>query len=108
MKNKKTIIEEYFGDNPTTKVIDFFISNDLYDYSKTDIYRITGVARTTLQKVIRNLTKKKIIIRTRSIGRANMYKLNRNDPIVEALVKFTVNLVTTIAKKECLTAKVTN
>ena len=102
----KTIFVEYFGDSPTTKVLDFFIENDLYDYSKTDIFRETGIARTTLQDVIRNLLKRKIIIKTRAVGRAGLYKLNRGYPIVEEIVKFAVSIVASAVKAELAVAKV--
>ncbi len=96
----KTLFIEYFGDSPTTRVLDFFIENDLYDYSKTDIFRETGVARTTLQIIIKKLLKKKIIIKTRGVGRANLYKLNRGSPVVEEIVRFAVNFVTNVAMAE--------
>ncbi len=98
--SNKTVFIEYFGDSPTTRVLDFFIENDLYDYSKTDIFRESGVARTTLQDVIIKLLKKKIIVKTRSVGRADMYKLNRGNPVVEEIVKFAVNFVTNVALAE--------
>jgi hypothetical protein len=102
----KTIFVEYFGDSPTTKVLDFFIENDLFDYSKTDIFRETGIARTTLQDVIRNLLKRKIVIKTRAVGRADMYKLNRGYPVVEEIVKFAVSIVASAVKAEVATARI--
>jgi hypothetical protein len=104
MVKENTIFTEYFGDSPTTRVLDFFIENDLYDYSKTDIFRETGVARTTLQSVIESLLKRKIIVKTRSVGRADMYKLNRGNPVVEEIVKFAVSVVTSAVKLELATA----
>lgn len=102
---EKTIFVEYFGDSPTTRVLDFFIENDLYDYSKTDMYRETGIARTTLQEVVRDLLKRKIIIKTRAVGRSNMYKLNRGNPIVEEMVKFAINIIASAVKAEAATVK---
>ena len=100
MTQNKTLFIEYFGDSPTTRVLDFFVENDLYDYSKTDIFRETGVARTTLQGVIKKLLKKKIIVKMRMVGRAAMYKLNRGNPIVEEIVRFAINVVTSAVKAE--------
>jgi predicted transcriptional regulator len=100
MAQNKTLFVEYFGDSPTICVLDFFIENDLYDYSKTDIFNETGIARTTLQEIIKNLLKKKIIIKTRAVGRAEMYKLNRGNPVVEEIVRFAVNVVTSAVKAE--------
>lgn len=104
-KREKTIFIEYFGDSPTTRVLDFFIENDIWDYSKSDIFRETGVARTTLQDVIEGLINRNIVTKTRTIGRADLYQLNRENPIVKEMIKFSINIVTAAAKAEILTAK---
>jgi len=102
----KTAFVSYFGDSPTIKILDFFIENDLFDHSKTDIHRHTGVARTTLQPVIADLLDKEILIKTREVGRSAMLKLNRGNPIVEEVVKLAINIATNAAQRELAIAKV--
>lgn len=97
---KRSVFVDYFGESPTIKVIDFFIENDLYDYSKTDIHKHTGIARTTLQNIIDELIKKKIIVKTRSVGRANMYMLNKKNPTVKHLINFAINLAISFAREK--------
>ncbi|MBS3064164.1 MAG: hypothetical protein J4445_01790 [DPANN group archaeon] len=96
--DKSTLFTELFGNSPTIKVLEFFIENDLYDYSKSDIFKTTGVARTTLQSIIDKLSRKRILIQTRKLGRAKLYKLNRDNPIVNEMVIFAVGAITTSAK----------
>jgi DNA-binding IclR family transcriptional regulator len=100
MAMSNTIFVDYFGDNPIVKVLDFLIENDLFDYSKTDIHQHTGLARTTLNDVLPGLVEKGLLVRTRSVGRAEMYKLNRGHPVVEMLVELATNLALEVAKQE--------
>ncbi len=99
---ERTIFREYFGGSPITRVLEFFIENDLYDYNSSDIFRETGVARTTLQFVIKDFLKKDIIIETRKVGRTQMYKLNRENPIVNEIVNLVINIVIKAGDQEAL------
>ncbi len=101
MENKSVLIE-YFGDTPLIRVIDFFVENDLWDYSKTDISKHTGVARTTLQELIKKMLDLGIIIETRSIGRASMFKLNKENVFVKEFIKFDFRLAKAAAQAELL------
>jgi len=96
----KSVFVSYFGASPSILVLDFFIENDLFDYSKTDIHRHTGVARTTLQPVIAELVEKELLIKTREVGRAGMFKLNRGNVAVEEIVKLAIKLAANSAKQE--------
>lgn len=99
MENKSVLIE-YFGDTPLIRVIDFFIENDIWDYSKTDISEHTGVARTTLQELIKFLLNGGTIIETRNIGRASMFKLNKTSSFVKELLKFDFKLAKLSVQEE--------
>jgi len=106
MKNdEKTVFVEYFGDSPLIRVMDFFIENSLFDYNKTHISRETGIARSTLQEIIRELIDKNILVRTRTVGRSEMYKLNRGNLIVEELIKFAVTIVTAVVEHDVAKVK---
>ena len=98
--DRQTLFTELFGNSPTIKILEFFIENDLYDYSKSDIFKATGVARTTIQSILDTLSKKRILIQTRKLGRANLYKLNRDNLVVNEMVMFAVNAITASAKIE--------
>ncbi len=88
MEVTKTVFLEVMGESPYMKVLDFFLDNIVYDYSKTDIYENTGVSRVTLQEIIKDLEKKGIIKKTRKVGRAQMYKINKDSPLTKQLMKF--------------------
>jgi len=75
------------GKTPQLKVIDFLIENRIFDYSKSEISEATGVSRMTLDKIWDELVSNGIIKKTRKIGRATLYKLNTESPVVLGLME---------------------
>ncbi|MCX6816239.1 MAG: hypothetical protein NT120_05330 [Candidatus Aenigmarchaeota archaeon] len=100
MEAKNSIFVETFGETPTVKVLDFFLTFDSFDYSKSQIAEETGVSRITLDKIWQDLVNKKIIVKTRNIGRAEMYKLNKSNPFAIALINFSLKLASAFAEEE--------
>ena len=88
MSNKnKPIFLEVLGDYPINRVLDFLITFKNYDYSMTDIAKRSNVGWTTLNLFWKDLEKNKIVTFTRLVGRAKMYKLNEENPVVQQLIK---------------------
>ncbi|MCK4327118.1 MAG: hypothetical protein KAW41_01440 [Candidatus Diapherotrites archaeon] len=83
----ESLFLEVVGKTPQLRVIDFFIENRIFDYSKSEISEATGVSRMTLDKVWGELVSNGIITETRKIGRATMYKLNVDSPLVLGLIE---------------------
>lgn len=74
------------GDTPTLRIIDFFIDNLLFDYSKEEILKNVSISRKTLFKIWRDLEDSEIIVMTRKVGKAKMYRLNRENEVVKKLI----------------------
>lgn len=74
------------GDYPLIRILDFLIENREFDYPVTEIARNSNVNFATLKSLWLSL--KKILVRTRTVGKAEMYKLNLKNPIVEKLIEF--------------------
>ncbi len=91
--NNETIFVEIFGTNPIMKVIDFLITYQLFDYPLTDISKNSGVSYSTLKSFWNRLEKNNIVIKTRRIGKSDLYKLNTNNPAVKQLIKLDWNLI---------------
>src|SRR3989338_4727390 len=100
MEAKNSIFVETFGESPSVKVLDFFLTFDSFDYSKSQVSKETGVSRITLDKMWKDLVDQKIIVKTRSIGRADMYKLNKENPRVRVLQELTFKLASAFAEEE--------
>ncbi len=92
MKNE-TIFVEIFGNNPVMKVLDFLITFQLFDYPLTEIARNSGVSYSTLQAMWGNLERNRIVIKTRRVGKSDLYKLNTENSAVKQLIKLDWNLV---------------
>ncbi len=100
MEAEKTIFAETFGDCPQVRVLDFFLTFDRFDYSKSQVAKETGVSRVTLDDVWSELARERIIVKTRRIGRAELYQLNNKEPVVEVLKEMQLKLATAYAEKE--------
>ena len=103
MENK-TIFVEVFGDNPVIKVLDFLITFQLFDYPLTEIAKNSRVSYSTLQTFWNKLEKNNIVIKTRRVGKSNLYKLNTDNPAIKQLIKLDWNLIKG-SEKEILISK---
>ena len=82
-----TIFREALGDSPVIRVLDFLIEGRGLDYSLSDIAENANVGWTTLHRIWGRLLRLKMIIPTREIGRAKLFKLNENNPAVKELIR---------------------
>ena len=82
-----TIFRETLGNSPVIRVLDFLIEGRGLDYSLTDIAENANIGWTTLHRIWDNLLRFNIVIPTREIGRAKLFKLNEENPAVERLIK---------------------
>lgn len=84
----RSIFREYLGDSPYIRILDFLIQGREFDYSMTEIAREAGVGWSVFTKVWNRLIEKNIIIQTRTIGNAKLFKLNKENSFVKKLIKF--------------------
>ena len=88
MEEEKSIFVEYFGSSPYVKVLDFLIQGQEFDYSMTEVARGAGVGWSAFTRIWAKLLEKNIILATRTIGNAKLFKLNKKNAFVEKLIKF--------------------
>ena len=98
MKEKSLFIE-FMGDSPVARVLDYLLTERDLDFSITDMAENAGIGRSTLYRVFDNLIKNKIIIHTRDIGRAKLFKLNKDNPKIKKLMEIDDMLVLEELKK---------
>ncbi|MFH1390949.1 MAG: hypothetical protein ABIH20_01420 [Candidatus Diapherotrites archaeon] len=87
MEKNNTLFIEFFGNYPIIRVLDFLIENDIFDYSKKDIAKNARVSWNTLETFWKNIEEKGIVVYTRKVGKASMYKLDSENPIVTQLIE---------------------
>lgn len=89
---EKSIFLEHVGDNPRMRVLQYLIEGRNFDYTLTDLLN-AGVSWGTLNKLMPKLLELGIVIKTRKIGRATLYKINQNNVAVKELIKLYDNLI---------------
>jgi len=97
---EKSVFLQEEGDAPKNKIWNFLIVHSEYDYSMKDIARYSGVGYTTLKSIWKEFKQKKIVIQTREVGKAKMYKLNLKNPVVEKFIDFYWAVVDAVVRKE--------
>jgi hypothetical protein len=60
----------------TSKILDFLATFKNWDYSVSDISKNAGISFKTALNEIKNLQQQDVVSRTRTVGKATMYKLN--------------------------------
>lgn len=78
-------LERLFGNSAMAKILDFLTLFKEWDYSKTDIAKHSGVNRRTVLRLLPRLEERKIVKKTRNVGKATMYQLNKENPIAQVL-----------------------
>ncbi len=97
---RETIFVEVFGKNPLIRVLDFLMTYQLFDYPLTEIAKNAGVSYSTLQTFWEKLEKNKIVVKTRRVGKSDLYKLNTKNPAVKQLLKLDWNLINGAEEKQ--------
>ena len=89
-----------FGNSPFVKVLDFFLGFDEFDYPISQISRETETKWETVEKVVNALMKKKIIKKTRKLGKAWLYMLNKESDLTKLLIGIDMKISKFFVKKE--------
>ena len=80
-----------FASNPKrtwSTFVDFLVIFDQFDYSLTEIAKHAGVSYSTIQLIWGDLEKTGIVKQSRIVGKAKMYKINKDNPVVKEFIKF--------------------
>ena len=89
----KTLFIELMGDSPTIRVMDFLLTERDLDFSITDLAKNAAIGRSTLYRVWDDLIKNRIVVPTRTIGKAKLYKLNKDDIRIKKLIELDDKLI---------------
>jgi len=81
-----SVLIDFLGDSPMIKVLDYLLTERELDFSITDMADNAGVGRSTLYRLWDLLIKNDIIVPTRIIGKAKLFKLNTTHPGIRKLI----------------------
>ena len=88
MEAKCGVFVHYLGASPRIKVLEHFLINDNLDVSKSYVAKEAEVSRATLEPIWDELEEEGIIKKTRSVGRAELYTLDKSNKTVRVLQEF--------------------
>ena len=93
-------LKHVFGDKPIPKVLDFLLAHRHWDYPLSAIEEATGISYRTLQVVVPELVKSRMIRETREVGKAKMYAVNFDSLLVQKLHAFSLQADLEAAENE--------
>lgn len=99
-KGFESILIKTLGDSPKLRIIDFFLDNPLFDFTKREVIEALGMSKKTFYKYFPDLEKYGIIRVSRKIGRAKLYRINLKHPLVEMLREYEKRISSEIADRE--------
>ncbi len=99
-KEYRSLLLRTLGASPKLRIIDFFLDNPLFDFTKKEVIEALGMSKQTLYKYFPDIEEYNIVTITRRIGRAKLYKINREHPLVKMLKEYETQLSLQIAEEE--------
>ncbi len=84
---ERSVFLQTFGDSPKLRIVDFLVVHSDFDYAMKEIAVKSGVGYSTLRLFWNDLVKNDIVELTRTLGKAKLYRLNRNNPAVRTFEK---------------------
>ena len=97
---EQSLFISFMGDSPTIRVLDYLLTERELDFSITDIADNSRIGRATLYRIWDSLIKNKIIIHTRDIGKAKLFKLNTENQKIKKLIEIYDMLILEDLKKK--------
>jgi DNA-binding transcriptional regulator GbsR (MarR family) len=89
----ESLLLKTLGKSPQMRIMDFFIDNRLFDFSKKEIIEELGMSKTTFYKVWRELESLNIAKVNRKFGKTKLYILNAENEIVKNLLQIEKQLI---------------
>ncbi len=88
------------GNTVRNRIMNFLILHSEFDYSMKDISKFSDISYTALKEIWKEFIKRKIVIHTRNVGKAKMYRLNRKNLQVEKFIDYYWSVVDSEVNKQ--------
>ena len=96
----KSVFLQEEGNTPKNRIWSFLIIHSEYDYSMKDIARYSKVGYTTLKELWKEFKEKQVVVQTRVVGKAKMYKLNLKNPVVTKFIDYYWAVVDAVVRRD--------
>ena len=84
----QSILLRTFGGSPKLRILDFFLDNPLFDFTKKEVIEALGMSKQTFYKYFPELQELGIVKISRKIGKAKLYTINLQHPLVRMLREY--------------------
>jgi len=78
---------EIYGKTLQNKVLEFFLEAYDSDIAASEIITLSNISKPKVYQIIEELKKKDYVIKSRIIGKTQLYKLNNDNPIVKIFIR---------------------
>jgi DNA-binding transcriptional ArsR family regulator len=95
-----SLLTKALGDSPKLRILDYLLDYKLNDFTKKEIVEALGMSKLTFYKYFKDLVELGLVTPSRKIGRATLYKINLENPIVKMLIDCETKLSLQIAEQE--------
>jgi len=83
---EQTIFVRFFGNTPKIRALNYLLKSRGLECSISDIARNCNVSTVALSRLWKEFVGLKIVIPTREIGKAKLFKLNEENEAVQRLI----------------------
>jgi len=98
-KGCESILIKTLGDSPKLRIVDFFLDNPLFDFAKKEVIEALGMSKQTFYKYFPELEESGIVKVSRRIGKAKLYRINVEHPLVKMLRDYETKMSKEMAEK---------
>jgi hypothetical protein len=95
LKNRP--LERVFQNN-IARIIDFFIINQNFNFSTSEVSELSEVPLRTVQRIVPQLVKKEILNEIKLSKRNRSYELNKSSELAETLNKYSIATMNSFIK----------
>jgi DNA-binding transcriptional ArsR family regulator len=95
-----SLLIKAFENSPKLRILDYLLDYKLNDFTKKEIVEALGMSKITFYKYFKDLEDLGLVIPSRKIGRATLYRINLENPMVKLLIEYEMQLSLQIAERE--------
>lgn len=97
-EENQSLLMKVLGYSPKMKILDYFLDFPTNDFTKKEIIDALGMSKQTFYKYFGDMEEVGLVKVNRRIGKAKLYKVNRENAVVKDLVNMEKKLSLQIAE----------
>jgi len=98
VRSGETLLIRMLGNSPKLRILDFFLDNPALDFCKEEAVRELGMGKLTFYKYFKDLEELGAVKVSRKFGKAKLYRINLENPVVRMLAQKEIEMSLKIAE----------